>query len=64
MVTPLLLARPFLIAERPMKPKTTAAMPKIRPMPKTKARTTPMMPPMRARMPQMFFEVLPPDPEE
>ncbi|WP_453984194.1 hypothetical protein [Brevibacterium casei] len=63
-VMPLLLARFFLIAESPMKPKMIAAMPKIAPMPKTKARTTPTMPPMRERMPQMFFEVFPPVPDE
>ena len=60
---PLLLARPFLTAESPTKPKITAAMPKRAPPPKTNAPRTPTMPPMRARMPQMFFEVLPPVPE-
>ncbi|WP_137823931.1 hypothetical protein [Brevibacterium sp. 2SA] len=63
-VRPLLFACPFLIAERPMKPKMIAATAKRKPMPNTKPRTTPTMPPMSARMPQMFFEVLLPDPDE
>ena len=63
-VMPLLLASPFLIAERPTKAKITPATPKRNPIPKKMDRTMPAMPPTSARIPQMFFDLLPPEPAE